>query len=211
MSINNSVVVYDIEIKNLIPDRDGRIEINPKTGQPYQYCDGWHDHAGMGIGVLAAWDCLGKVASFYDESNLDEFAKLIEQRELVTGFNIVKFDNRVLAAHGIEIPSYKVFDPYRETLIAKGFDPDDESRRPPSGRKLDDFASVNFGIRKLENGADAPKLYQQGKFLRVLNYCHHDTMLELRVFERARRNQLIDPLTREVVRLNVPEAFRIEE
>lgn len=211
MSINNNVVVFDIEIKNLIPDRDGRIEINPKTGQPYQYCNGWHDHAGMGIAVLAAWDCLENVASFYDESNLSEFAKLIEQRELVTGFNIVKFDNRVLAAHGIEIPSYKVFDPYRETLIAKGFDPDDESRRPPGGRKLDDFALVNFGIRKLENGADAPKLYQQGEFLRVLNYCHHDTMLELRVFERARRNQLIDPLTREVVRLNVPEAFRIEE
>lgn len=210
MSINNSVVVFDIEIKNLVPNGGRAREINPVTGQPYQYCEGWHDYAGIGIAVLAAWDCLENVASFYDESNLDEFAKLIQQRELVTGFNIVKFDVRVLAACGVEIPPYKIFDPYRELMIAKGFNPD-EDKPTPGGRKLDDFALVNFGIRKLENGADAPKFYQEGQFLRVLNYCHHDTMLERRVFERARRNQLIDPLTREVVRLNVPEAFRIEQ
>lgn len=204
--MNTSALIYDIEIKRCIPS-GGTAEFNPKTGRPYEYCEGWHDYKGMGIAVLAVWDCERSVSLVFDEGSLDEFAALVQQRQYVCGFNIRNFDNRICAAFGVEIPRWKTFDVYREALIAAGLDPDE---RTPGGRKLNDFARVNFGLQKRENGADAPKMYQRGELFRLINYCIDDTMLERRVFERARRGTLLDPVTGQVLNLNVPQALRIE-
>lgn len=207
--MNNSVLVYDIEIKRCIQDgRNGFTpEINPTTGEPYEYCKGWEDYRGMGVAVLAVWDCERNVSSVYSEETIGGFAELLKQRQLVSGFNIHKFDNRICEAFGVEIPQWQVFDVYREALIACGLNPDD---RTPGGRKLNDFARVNLNIQKSEDGAEAPKMYQRGELFRVINYCIDDTMIERRLFEKARRGQLIDPVTRKVLQLNVPEMFRIQ-
>lgn len=207
--MNNSVLGYDIEIKRCIPDaRNGSTaEINPATGQPYEFCGGWEDYAGMGIGVLACFDCETNLPAVYDESNLDEFAVLVKQRQLVTGFNIAKFDHRILQTLGIEIPTWQTFDVEREARIALGLPLDGKT---PGGRTLNDFARVNLGTAKTANGADAPKMYQRGEMMRLINYCLSDVMIERRLFERARRGQLIDPVTRQVLQLNVPGQFRIQ-
>lgn len=207
--MNNSVLVYDIEIKRCIPAKFGieNVEINPVTSAAYDYCSGWEDYAGMGIGVLACFDCETNLPTVYDESNLDEFAALVKQRQLVTGFNIAKFDHRILQAFGIEIPTWQTFDVYREALIACGLNPDE---RTPGGRNMNEFARVNLGTAKTANGADAPKMYQRGEMMRLINYCLSDVMIERRLFERARRGQLIDPVTRETLAMNVPDQFRIQ-
>lgn len=208
--MNNSVLVYDIEIKRCIPDkRNGSIaEVNPITGQPYEFCDGWNDHAGMGIGVLACFDCETNLPTVYNESNIDEFAALVKQRQIVTGFNVVKFDHQILKTFGIEIPDWQTFDIEREARIALGLPIDGATA---GGRSLNDYARVNLGTAKTANGADAPKMYQRGELMPLINYCLSDVMIERRLFERARRGQLIDPITREALKLNVPEQFRINK
>lgn len=209
--MNNSVLVYDIEIKRCVPDSRNangiNAEINPVTGLSYEYCKGWEDYAGMDVAVLAVWDCERSVSTIYDESTIGQFAELVRQRQLVTGFNVLKFDHRICEVFGVEIPKWKTFDVYRESLIACGLNPDE---RTPGGRNLNEFARVNFGAQKIRNGADAPKMYQRGEIFDLINYCIDDTMLERRLFEKARRGQLIDPVTRKTLELNVPEQFRIQ-
>lgn len=207
--MNNSILVYDIEIKRCIPDkRNGLIaEINPTTGQPYEFCDGWNDRAGMGVGVLACFDCETNLPTVYDESNLDEFAALVKQRQIVAGFNVIKFDHQILKTFGIEIPAWQTFDVEREARIALSLPVDGAT---PGGRSLNEFARVNLGIAKTANGADAPKMYQRGELMPLINYCLSDVMIERRLWEKARRGQLIDPVTRQVLQLNVPEQFRIQ-
>lgn len=46
----NKIVVFDLEIRQAIPDRNGGNEPGIK------YCGGWSDHAGMGISVICAYD-----------------------------------------------------------------------------------------------------------------------------------------------------------
>jgi hypothetical protein len=206
-----SAIVYDIEIRRCIPDTRNPAaasEINPVTGSPYEFCDGWTDYKGMKIGVLCAWDCVTNRPLVYDESNIEEFQNLIQQRQIVTGFNIHKFDNNICAAYGLEIEKWKVFDLYREALIACGVDPDKPTR---GGRNLNEFARVNLGTKKREDGADAPKMFQRGEMPRLYTYCLDDVMIERALFERARRGKLIDPVTGNVLKLNVPDAIKITE
>jgi len=209
--MNNSVLVYDIEIKRCVPDSRNangiNAEINPVTGLSYEYCKGWEDYAGMGVAVLAVWDCERSVSTIYDESTIGQFAELVRQRQLVTGFNVLKFDHRICEVFGVEIPKWKTFDVYREALIACGLNPDEPTR---GGRNLNEFARVNLGITKTANGADAPKMYQRGELMPLINYCLSDVMIERRLWGKARRGQLIDPVTRQVLQLNVPEQFRIQ-
>ena len=63
-----SVLVYDIEIVNAIPDREGI----KKEG--VEYCEGWGDHAGMGISVIGAYDALEDRYRVFCEDNGNDFA-----------------------------------------------------------------------------------------------------------------------------------------
>ena len=46
------------------------------------------------------------------------------------------------------------------------------------GAKLDDIAGATIRARKIGNGADAPKWFQQGLVQRVVNYCADDVAIE---------------------------------
>lgn len=203
-----SAIVYDIEIQRCIPDTRNPAaasEINPTTGVPYKCCDGWTDYAGMGIGVLCAWDCLTNRPLVYDQSTLGQFAELVQQRQVVTGFNIHKFDNNICAAFGVEIKAWKVFDLYREALIACGLNPEE---RTPGGRNLNEFARINLGVKKREDGAEAPKMFQRGELARLATYGLDDVMIERALFMRAIKGTLIDPVTGSTLALSVPEQLR---
>ncbi len=202
-----NAIIYDIEIKGCIPDkRNGSLdEVNPVTGQPYEYCGGWTDFRGMGIATLCAWDCLTNMPLVFDESTIGEFGELVNRRQIVSGFNVVKFDNQICKAFGVEIPNWKTFDIYREALIGNGIDPEQPTR---GGRNMNEFARVNFGGAKTANGADAPKMFQRGEMMKLINYCLSDVMIERRLFMRAIEGTLIDPVTGNVLALNIPESLK---
>ncbi len=203
-----NALCYDIEIRTCIPDSwnpGASNEINPVTGEPYKFCDGWDDHKGMGIGVLCAWDFLTNRPLVYSQENVADFGRLIEQRQVVTGFNVQKFDNKICAAFGVDIPSWKTFDIYRETIIAAGIDPEGKT---PGGRKLNDFARVNLRTQKVEDGRNAPKMFQRGEWAQLTTYCLDDVSIEASLFRRAINGNLIDPFTYEVIELELPEAVK---
>lgn len=200
-----NALVYDIEIRRCIDDGRSPREINPDTGREYEYCNGWDDHFGMGIGVLCCWDFLTNRARVFSQENVAEFGELCKQRQVASGFNIHKFDNRICEAYGVTIPEYQSFDIYRAVLIAAGVDP---SGITPGGRKLNDFARVNLGIQKIEDGRNAPKMWQRGEWAQLTTYCLDDVAIEASLFRKAINGTLIDPFTGQVVKLELPEVVR---
>ena len=90
------MIVYDLEIVKAILGKNE----SPKAG--VEYCEGWHDHKGMGISVLTAYDYDTDRYHVFMEDNLKDFEKLCEGR-LVIGFNSIHFDDKVCAAAGITI------------------------------------------------------------------------------------------------------------
>jgi hypothetical protein len=191
------VVVYDIEIKKCIPDRG-------KQNDPsLEYCNGWGDHANMGISVLAAYDTRAGLPRVFCADNLDEFQKLIAGRT-VAGFNNQGFDEKVLLAHGIHVTSS--YDLCCEVRVACG-----EGRAygkgTRGGRTLDAIAAANLGVKKSMSGSLAPVAWQRKKHGEVIDYCLRDVMLTLALLERC--PDLIDPVTGDLLEVKMPPLLEL--
>lgn len=70
-------LIYDCEIVNCIPDRNGY----QKPG--FTYCKGWNDHANMGISLIGAWLSWDNSIRIYPQSALNQFQKVVDQAELM--------------------------------------------------------------------------------------------------------------------------------
>jgi len=181
------MLIYDIEIRNAIPDRGG------VTAPDVQYCEGWGDHKGMGIAVVGCYDYASDRYRIFCEDNLDHLQLLIKQHDMIVGFNNRCFDDRVLAAAGVFIPegkSYDILDEiWRSLRLPLQFDP-----RVHGGYSLRALCQVNFRTSKTGDGKSAPALWQRGQIGTVVDYCLADVALTKKLLDRIiRTGQLVNP------------------
>ncbi|OYV66941.1 MAG: hypothetical protein B7Z74_10325, partial [Deltaproteobacteria bacterium 21-66-5] len=162
------VIVYDLEIEKCVPPANGRRE------DGVAYCEGWHDHAGMGISVVCAYDLGERRTRVFCRDNLSAFQDLLARADLRVGFNNLGFDDKVLAANGISVPPEdKAFDLLREMWLSAGLGPEfDASTHAKFG--LDRTARANLGEGKTGHGELAPEQWQRGKVGSVIDYCIAD-------------------------------------
>jgi DEAD/DEAH box helicase domain-containing protein len=188
------MIIYDLEIQNLIP---------PKNGDrlpDLKYCQGWTDYAGMGLACLALYDCARNEYHVFDEFQIDDLKQRFAKTDTVVGFNILKFDNNVLATYDIKIEPGKCYDLLLEIARAAGT-PNDYS-----GLSLGAICKANFNTTKSGNGADAPKLYQFGNYGELFNYCLADVRLTKQVYDRIHETgHIINPRTGKWIRVNRPK------
>lgn len=173
-------LIYDIEILNAIPNRDGSKE------DGIEYCAGWHDHANMGIAVIGVYDYEEDRARVFCQDNLSAFLDLCSDRDVLVGFNNIPFDNAVIAAT-LQIPPFpeeQCYDLLRELWMAAGLSPTFD-HNTHGGYGLDETCKRNFGTKKSGNGALAPVLWQQGKIGTVIDYCLNDIRLTKQLFDRV--------------------------
>ena len=193
------MLIYDLEIANAIPDRNGARE------DGISYCQGWDDHAGMGIATIAVFDYVRERPRIFCRDNLAEFAALISKQECVVGYNNLRFDNKVLEAAGLPaIPAEKCYDLLVEIWRGVGLGPD---FRPEThgGYSLDAMCRVNFRAVKTGSGALAPINFQRGNLGAVIDYCLADVYLTKRLLDRVIRcGLLIDPKTGEGIPVRKP-------
>lgn len=206
------MIVYDIEcIRPPVP----------RQGQPlgnYLYAQGWEDYKGMGIAVCVWYDYMTDQFYYFTEDdiikdgnvitykqNAEIFQSTIKQKELVCGFNINKYDNNMLKAHGFNIKDDRCYDIYRHWMQSVGLNPDVWNVKTHSGYSLDAMLSANSFPAKTGNGADAPYMWQDGRKQEVINYCIEDVRRELwllnKIFETG---GLVSPKTKEYVKMAIP-------
>jgi len=179
--LNNLVrdaLIYDLEILNAIPPKNPQDEFFGMD-----YCEGWHDHKGMGISVICAYDCLMETYRVFCEDNWHGLLPLLNERAVLVGFNNINFDNKVLRANNIPVDDEKCFDILREIWKADGLGPEYETHSH-NGYSLDDCARANFGFRKSGNGALTPIHWQEKKIGSVIDYCLRDVFLTKRLYDK---------------------------
>lgn len=165
-----SALIYDIEIKKAILGR-GEIRLTN-----VEYCNGWTDHAGMGISVIGAYDYSEDRYRVFCEDNFNEFVELASRRQVLVTFNGLNFDNKVIQA---TIPKIVFQDDagdydilvelWASVGLGRQFSP-----RTHGGFGLDACMKANFGTAKTGNGALAPIWWQQGKIASTIDYCLND-------------------------------------
>jgi hypothetical protein len=168
--------IFDIEIKHGIPPasaaerQDGII-----------YCAGWEDYAAMGVACVGCYDYTADKYRVFGDHDLEDFQKFVEAHDRLVGFNNNRFDNNVLRAAGVVIPSEKSYDLLSEIYSALG--------SYQKGCRLADVVKANFpnAAGKSGNGADAPILWQRGFHTRVIDYCLNDVRLTKMILDRVLR------------------------
>lgn len=208
VELDMTYLIYDCEIEKLIPSRNEPLE------PCFKYCEGWTDYKGMGISVIGYlavdYGCIS--TGYVDFSNdksmiepiLNRFKTRVSQSDLVIGFNSRNFDDKLLAANGIEVETR--YDLLEQIRIAAFGSP--RWQDTPRGRtyKLDAIARAN-GLAKTGTGELAPKLWQQGKKQEVIDYCVHDTKITYDLMRLGIQGRLIDPNTGEALKLEPVTSF----
>jgi hypothetical protein len=190
-------LIYDIEIIKAIPTREPQID-------GIEYCDGWLDHEGMGISVIGYQyndepiDCCLSAASF-----LDLLISLDDEEYTLVGFNSRSFDDKLLAANGLE-DIQTDYDLLEEVRIAAGFQAHFQSVPRGYSYKLDAIAKAN-GMAKTGSGELAPVLWQQGKEQQVIDYCKMDIAITAAMLDLGLVGELIDPNTGDKLQLRALE------
>lgn len=181
------MIIYDIEIKKAIVDKR-----NPRI-EGIEYCEGWHDHANMGISTVCAYDYATSQSRVFCEDNLEDFTSLINRAQCAISFNGIAFDNAVLTHSNIHIPPEKCYDLLVELWVSAGL-----SRcfvyPTHVGFGLDKTAQINLGANKSGNGAQAPVDWQRGKVGKAIDYCLRDVWLTKGLVDLVmQRGYLLDP------------------
>lgn len=112
---------------------------------------------------------------------MSEFQQLIDDRDLIVGFNSKKFDNSLCEANGIKIdhkPHYDIL-----VQIARAVHPHTEK---PYFKDcgLSNCCKANFNTQKSGDGALAPVQWQNGEIGSVIDYCINDVRLTKKLFDK---------------------------
>lgn len=186
--------LYDLEICNAIL---GKGE-TPMEG--VNYCKGWSDHENMGISTLCCYSYPSDRYYVFCEDNIAEAEVLFRECDILSGFNILNFDNPIVA-HAL--PGLE-----RDYLNAKSFDIFDEIRKV-SGQwcGLNALIKANgLGSGKTGNGAMAPAWYQAGRMGKVIDYCLADVWLTKMLLDKIIRGEKIkNPRTGQMMGIKRPE------
>lgn len=182
-------IIYDTETVNAVPSH-GRPRI-----KGVEYCEGWTDYIGMGISVVAAYDYATSRYRVFCADNAGYFRRLVERADIIIGFNSHKFDDNLLAAHGVDIPIEKSYDLIVELWMAAGLSLE-YAHDTHSGFSLDDCTRANFGITKKQGGGSlAPAQWQKDEIGAVIDYCLHDVfMVKLLIDRIIETGELINPI-----------------
>lgn len=176
-----NLIIYDIEIERPIPPKE-----EPML-DGIEYCDGWGDHAGMGISVIGVYDFTNGIPYLFSKDNIDELFHMMDTADVIAGFNNKRFDDKIMAAIGYEIPDEKSYDLFIEIKEAAG------AGKFAKGYNLDNCCHINLGMRKTEDAAQVPVFWQRGQYGRCFNYALQDITKEFLLLKLAMAQPILDP------------------
>ncbi len=135
-------------------------------------------HELLGVSVVGIYRYGADRYEAYQESDLAVFAPLLQQAELVIGFNIKRFDLPVLAPYlSFSISTIPVLD-----LL------DDVVKHLGHRVSLESLAQATLGRGKTGSGLDALRWFKEGKFDLIKQYCLDDVRLTKELYEYGKQH-----------------------
>ena len=198
------ILVYDCEIiKAVMPDYANQAKI-----EGIEYCEGWYDHSNMGISVIGTYNNWTKESIAYvnfddilpmdKESSwrpLNEFQELLNQADVLVGFNNQSFDDNLIKANGFTIPENILnYDILVEIWKAVGIEPP-FVYPTHAGYSLKQTCEANGLPPKTGDGANAAVQWQRGEHKKVIDYCLNDIKITTELLRKIMSNDgwLVNP------------------
>jgi len=138
---------------------------------------GWNNVHLMRLAVAVLFDQRSGRFEVFKEDRVKELISRLRAFDLVVGFNIRRFDYRVLSAYTPrdlrELPTFDILEDIHGRL---GF-----------RLRLDHLAEQTLGKSKLADGVQAVKWFRQGNLEPLITYCRDDVALTRELFEFGMR------------------------
>ncbi len=179
-----------------LPGRYGVLDLETKRSA--DEVGGWHRADRMGISVAILYDSKSETYHTYLEQDISSLIDHLQKLDLLIGFNIKRFDNRVLSAYTpLDLNSLPILDMLEEIKNRLGY-----------RLSLDRLAEHTLGEKKSASGLQALEWYKEGNFKEIITYCQKDVEItrKLYLFGFHNRYLLFNNKAGKVVRL--PVRFR---
>ncbi len=142
---------------------------------------GSRDVLALDISLLVIWDSKTQEYSSFMHNELDKLWPLLEQTDMLVGYNSDHFDIPLLDKYYPgDLKAIKSLDLLKEIYEALG-------RR----LRLDDVASATLGVKKSGHGLDAIRWWQSGEIEKIRKYCQKDVEITKKLFDYILENKSI--------------------
>ncbi|MBI3323925.1 MAG: ribonuclease H-like domain-containing protein [Candidatus Omnitrophica bacterium] len=154
-----------------------RIVLDLETQREFGEVDGRKPEL-LGVSVVGIYRYQPGSYEAFVEAELPRLAPLIQQAELLIGFNIKRFDLPVLSPY---LPFSIAALPVLDIL-------DDVVKQLGHRVSLDSIAQATLGRGKSGTGLEALKWFKEGRFDELTRYCLDDVKLTREVYEYGKRH-----------------------
>ena len=139
---------------------------------------GWQNIRDMRLAVGVTYNASMNIYRDYTEEEADRLIATLRTADLVVGYNVLRFDYKVLRAYTddplSDLPTVDMLKDLYQTL---GWRP-----------KLDNVAAATLGEGKSADGLQAVRWFRQGQLDKVMAYCRRDVEVTYQVYRFGRRN-----------------------
>jgi len=143
-----------------------------------QEVGGWHRADLMRVSCVVLYDSKDGVFHEYLEDQVESLITHMRGLELVIGFNIKRFDYRVLSGYSdIDFGSLPTLDLLESIQVRLGF-----------RLSLDHLAKETLGTPKSADGLQALKWWREGKIREIVDYCKKDVEITRDLYLYGRKH-----------------------
>ncbi|MFV0349028.1 MAG: Zn-binding domain-containing protein, partial [Halodesulfovibrio sp.] len=165
-----------LSVPKFTPARYAVLDV--ETQLSAQEVGGWNRAERMRVSVAVLYDSATDAFTAYTEDRMPEMLKLLEEFELVVGFNILRFDYKVLSAYTTQnlanLPTLDMLDVIRKRLSYRV--------------SLDNLGSATFDAPKSADGLQALKWWKEGKVDEIARYCEQDVRITRDLYLHGREH-----------------------
>ena len=153
--------------KKVIQQETTYAVLDIETRYSAQEVGGWGNCHRMGVSFAVVFDSRDREFVTFDQDQTSELGRFLETFSLVVGFNLLKFDYRVLQGlSDYDFPSLSTLDMLREVEARLGH-----------RLSLDHLARHTLGVSKSANGLQALKWWKEGNLDKIVEYCRQDVAI----------------------------------
>ena len=133
---------------------------------------GWGQCHRMGVSLAVLGESQPRQLATYKEADLEDLGRRLQELDLVVGFNVKRFDYRVLQPYtSVDLASLPTLDILEDIQKSLGH-----------RLSLGHLAEKTLGEAKTGDGLMALELYAAGKWEELESYCRQDVLLTQRLF-----------------------------
>ncbi len=161
------------------PQRYGVLDI--ETRRSAKQVGGWHRADRMGVSCAVLYDSKEDDFLVYYQDDIEAMIQRLKQMDLVVGFNITRFDYKVLSG----LSRFNFLGLPTLDILTKVYD------RLGYRLSLDHLAGQTLGAKKSADGLLALEWWQQGRLDLIVEYCIQDVRVTRDLYRFGRDNQFL--------------------